>query len=84
MFEQFENMILNTLVQKLNAHGINLDVETLKNAIANSPQVVQQIESILLSSSSQEKLEKIKALIAQAAQTKNVQSTQNTETNTQK
>lgn len=69
MLAQFEDMIINTLVQKLNDFGIKLDADTIKSAVANSPQVVQQIESILLSSSSEDKLEKIKALLSQAAQT---------------
>ena len=68
MLNQFEDMIINTLVQKLNTHGIDIDANTVKKAIMNSPQVVQQIESILLESNSQEKLEKIKTLIAQATQ----------------
>lgn len=67
MFNQFEDMIVSTLVQKLNAHGLNLNEETVKKAIANSPQIVQQIESILLASSSQDRLAKISALISQAA-----------------
>lgn len=67
MFEQFENMLLNPLVEKLNAHGIKIDAETIKKAVANSPQIVTQIEAILMSSNSQEKLEKIKALITQAS-----------------
>lgn len=67
MLSQFEDMILNTLVEKLNSHGLNLNAETVKKAVANSPQIVQQIEEILLTSNSQEKLAKITALITQAA-----------------
>jgi hypothetical protein len=67
MFNQIEDMMVNTLVQKLNAHGLNVDAETVKKAIANSPQIIQQVESILLASSSDERLAKISALISAAA-----------------
>ncbi len=68
MLNQFEDMILGTLIAKLKTHGLNVDEETIKKAIANSPQIVQQIESILLASTSQDRLTKISALINQAAQ----------------
>lgn len=67
MFNQIEDMVINTLVQKLNTHGLNLDPETVKRAVANSPQLAQQIETILLASSTQDRLAKIKTLISQAA-----------------
>ena len=77
MLNQFEDMIINTLVQKLNSHGINLDAETVKKAVANSPQVIAQVEAILLASSSEDRLEKIKTLISQAAQGNNSGTTGN-------
>jgi hypothetical protein len=43
-----------------------VDAETIKNAIANSPQLVTQIETILLTGTSEEKVQKIMALISQA------------------
>lgn len=67
MLGQFEDMIVNKLVQQLNKQGLNVDAETIKRAVANSPQIVQQIEGILLASTSQDRLAKITALIKQAA-----------------
>lgn len=61
MLSQFEDMLLNPLIKKLNEHGVNLDAETVKRAVANSPQVVGQIESALLAGTSQEKAQKIMA-----------------------
>lgn len=75
MLNQFEDMLLNNLVQKLNSHGLNISADTIKKAIANSPQIVQQIEGILLSGTTQEKLNKITALIAQAAKGENTTTT---------
>lgn len=69
MLGQVEELVINKLVEKLNAHGLKITAEDVKTAVANSPQIVQQIESILLSSNTDEKLEKIKTLIAQAAGT---------------
>lgn len=68
MFNQLESMLLAPLIAKLNSHGIKVDEEMVKKAIANSPQIIAQIEQILLSSSPQEKLQKIQQLISQASQ----------------
>lgn len=68
MFNQFEDMLLNPLVKKLNEHNVNVDLETLKHAIHNSPQVVAQIQQALASGTSQEKAQKIVTIIKQAAQ----------------
>lgn len=67
MLEEFEDMILNKVVQMLNTHGINVNVDTLKKALANSPHIVTQIQSILSASDSKDRIEKIKALISEAA-----------------
>jgi hypothetical protein len=68
MFSQFEDMLLTPLVKKMNEHGVNVDAETVKRAVANSPQVVAQIEAALLAGTSEEKMQKILAIITQAAQ----------------
>jgi hypothetical protein len=67
MLNQFEDMIINQFVSKLQEHGLSLDATTVKQAISNSPQIVQQIEAILIDSSSQDKLAKITGLLSQAA-----------------
>ncbi len=43
MFSQFEDIMLAPLVKKLNEHGVNVDAETIKRAVSNSPQIVAQI-----------------------------------------
>lgn len=68
MLNQFEDMLLNPLLKKLNEHGVNIDAETIKRAVANSPQVVSQIETALLQGTSEEKVQKIIAILTQAAQ----------------
>jgi nitrogen regulatory protein PII-like uncharacterized protein len=68
VIEQFENRLLNTLVEKFNAHSIKIDVEMIKKAITNSPQITAQSEVILMTLSSEDRLEKIKALIVQMTQ----------------
>lgn len=68
MLNQFEDMVLNTFVQKLNSHGVNIDAETVKKAIANSPAIIGQVEEILMSNS-QDRLTKIVNLIKQTAGT---------------
>lgn len=67
MLGQFEDMIIEKLVQQLNSHGITISAETVKKAVANSPQVVAQIQGILMATSSEDRLEKVKALLQQAA-----------------
>jgi hypothetical protein len=66
MLNQFENMLLNTFIQKLNAHGVQIDAETVKKSIANSPQIIQQVEEILLTNSP-DRFTKIINLIKQTA-----------------
>lgn len=66
MLNQFEDMLINTFIQKLNAHGVQLDAETVKKAIANSPQVIQQVEQIMVSNS-QDKMQQIVTVLKQAA-----------------
>ncbi len=68
MLNQFENMLLAPLIEKLNSHGIKVDEDMIKKAVSNSPQIVEQIEQILLASSPQEKLQKIQQIIMQASQ----------------
>lgn len=67
MLNQFEDMLLTPLVKKLNEHGVNVDLETVKRAVENSPQVVAQVEAALLSGTTQEKMQKIASIITQAA-----------------
>ena len=67
MFNQIEDMLLNTFIEKLNAHGVKIDAQTVKNAIAKSPQIVVQVEQIMMSNS-QDRMEKIVALLNQTAQ----------------
>jgi len=68
MFSQFEDMLLAPLVKKLNEHGVNVDAETIKHAVSNSPQVVAQIEAVLLTGTTQEKAQKVLAILNQATQ----------------
>lgn len=68
MLNQFEDMIIDNLVTKLNAKGVNVDADTVKRALENSPQLVVQIEGIL-TSNSQDRVQKVIALITQNAGT---------------
>jgi|GEM_PF-4031058 len=67
MFNQIEGMIIGKLVQQLNSHGINVDEETVKKAITNSPQIVAQIQEILATPNTQDKIAKITALLQGSA-----------------
>lgn len=69
MFNQIEGVIVTKLVQQLNSHGINVSEETVKQAIANSPQIVAQVEAILATPGTQDKVAKITALIKSASTT---------------
>lgn len=73
MLNQFEDMVIGKLVQQLNSHGINIDGDTIKKAIANSPQIVTQIEAILATPGTEDKITKITALIQSSAVTKGSQ-----------
>lgn len=65
MLNQFEDVIIGKIVQQLNSHGINVQAETVKKALSDSPQIAVQIETILTTSSStQEKLSKISTLLS--------------------
>lgn len=64
MFNKIEEAVINTLVKKLNDHGYNVSPESLKEAIDASPQIIQKIESILLSDSPN-KFARITALISE-------------------
>lgn len=74
MFNKVEEAVINTMVQNLNDHGFNVSPDSLKEAIDKeaigkevidtSPQIIQKIESILLSDSP-DKLAKITALISE-------------------
>ncbi len=67
MLNKFEDMIIGKMVQQLNDHGINIDSDTIKKAIANSPQIVGQIEAILATPGAQDKISKINELLHSAA-----------------
>lgn len=66
MLNQFEATQIKSLVEKLKSKGVNIDEATVKNAIANFPQVVQKIEAIL-TSNEPDRLTKIKTLLTKAA-----------------
>ncbi len=78
MLSQFEDMIIAKLVEQLNSRGVNIDAATVKRAITNSPDVIQQVQSILSAPTSQEKLDKITTLLKQAAGTGGTTTTQTT------
>lgn len=64
MLNQFEDIIVNKIVEQLNSHGINVAADTIKKALANSPQIAMQIETILTTSSNtKDKIEKITTLL---------------------
>lgn len=67
MLDQFKSFAVTNLVKKLNEHGINVDPQTVEKAINNSPQLIVQIQGILLASDSKQRIEKIKELLNQAA-----------------
>ena len=64
MLNEIQDMLINTLVEKLNSHGFNVNPDTLKKAVANSPQIIQEIQSILSASSSEDRSAKINALLS--------------------
>jgi hypothetical protein len=66
MLNEIEDMLINKFIQKLSEHGVQIDAATIKKAIANSPQIIQQVEAIM-QSNSQDRFPKIIALIKQAA-----------------
>lgn len=84
MLNQFEDMLINPLIKKLNEHGVNIDADTVKRAVSNSPQVVAQIEAALLSGTSQEKFQKIMAILTQASQSGTSTASTNTTNQTAK
>jgi hypothetical protein len=67
MLNKVEDMVIDKLVQQLNSHGINIDEATIKKAIENSPQIVAQIEVILATPGTADKIAKIKTLLLQSA-----------------
>lgn len=62
MFDQIKNMFVDELAQKLQAEGYKINADTIKNALANAPHLVQQIEGIL-ASNSPDKLQQITNLL---------------------
>jgi hypothetical protein len=67
MFDQFEDVVLNKIVTQLQAHGINVDVDTLKKLVANSPHFITEVEGILQTKDPEERKKKINDLIQEAS-----------------
>lgn len=66
MLDQVKNFFIDTLVSKLKAQGYNIDTETVNNALANAPHIMQQIKAILASDSA-DRMQKVVDLLNEAS-----------------
>jgi hypothetical protein len=70
MLNQFEDMIVGKIVEQLQNHGINVSADTIKKALADSPTIAVQIETILTTTpNTQDKIMQISTLLSDYGKT---------------